>query len=242
MLTPNDGEVGSVSIDIKKQARFAGALYFAVLLIAPFGLIYVPSKLLDRTNAAATAEHIRNSEFLLRLGMVSEVIHEILWVFVVLALYDLLKHIHKNQARQMLILGALVSVPVVLVTVVFEVAALFLAGDLPFLSTFTRPQLDSLTLLFYRLHGQGLNIASIFWGLWLFPFGALVIKSRFLPQWLGWLLMLAGFGYVASALTVLLSPEYQAMVDRVTGILEFGELPIILWLLIVGARPPKPSI
>ena len=94
MLTPNDGEVGSVSIDIKKQARFAGALYFTVLLIAPFGLIYVPSKLLDRTNAAATAEHIRNSEFLLRLGMVSEVIHEILWVFVVLALYDLLKHIH----------------------------------------------------------------------------------------------------------------------------------------------------
>jgi hypothetical protein len=241
MSTLNDNQDRNVSTDVKKQARFAGALYFAVLLIAPFGLIYVPGKLLDRTNAAATAEHIRNSELLFRLGMVSEVVHEILWVFVVLALYDLLKRIHKNQARQMLILGALVSVPVVLIAVVFEVAALFLAGDLPFLNTFSRPQLDSLTLLFYRLHGQGLNIASIFWGLWLFPFGSLVIKSRFLPQLLGWLLILAGLGYVASAFTVLLSPEYQGMVDRVAGVLEFGELPIILWLLIVGARVPKPS-
>jgi hypothetical protein len=153
MLSPNDNRVRDVRTDIKKQARFVGALYFAVLLIAPFGLIYVPSNLLDRTNAVATAEHIRNSELLLRLGMVSEVIHEILWVFVVLALYDLLKCINKNQARQMLILGALVPVPVVLITVVFEVAALFLASDLPFLNTFSRPQLDSLTLLFYRLHG-----------------------------------------------------------------------------------------
>jgi hypothetical protein len=78
--------------------------------------------------------------------------------------------------------------------------------------------------------------------LWLFPFAALVIKSRFLPQLLGWLLLLAGFGYVASAFTVLLLPEYQGTVDRVAGILEFGELPIILWLLIVGARPPKPLV
>jgi hypothetical protein len=68
MLTPNDNQDRNVSTDIKKQARFAGALYFAVLLVAPFGLVYVPNKLLDRTNAAATAEHIRNSELLLRAG------------------------------------------------------------------------------------------------------------------------------------------------------------------------------
>jgi hypothetical protein len=34
MLTPNENQDCNVSTDIKKQARFAGALYFAVLLIA----------------------------------------------------------------------------------------------------------------------------------------------------------------------------------------------------------------
>jgi hypothetical protein len=221
---------------IKKQARIAGAWYFAVLLIAPIGLVYVPNLLYVRENATATADHIRASETLLRIGISSELIHEVLWVFVVLALYRLLKPVNENRAREMLILGALVSVPIVFLNVLNEVAALLLVSGANFLAVFTRPQLDALALLFFRLHGQGLNVASIFWGLWLFPFGTLVIRSGFIPRFLGALLFLAGAGYVVSAFTTLLLPQYARPVETVAGILEYGELPIILWLLIWGAR------
>lgn len=221
---------------VKKQARVAGAWYFLVLLIAPIGLVYVPRQLYVRGDAAATADHIRASETLLRIGLSSEVLHEVLWVFVVLALYRLFKPVDEWRSREMLILGALLSVPIVFVSVLAEIAALLLSRGGEFLAGFDRSQLDTLAMLFYRLHGQGLNLASIFWGLWLFPFGVLVIRSAFIPRILGVLLFLAGAGYVTSAFTTLLLPQFESLVDMVAGILEFGELPIILWLLIWGAR------
>jgi hypothetical protein len=227
---------------IKRQARVAGVSYFLVLLIAPVGLEYVPAKLYVRGDAAATADHIRASESLLRIGISTELLHEVFWIFVVLALYRLLKPVNEDRAREMLILGALVSVPIVFVNVVNEIAAMLLVGGADFFAAFTRPQLDALAMLFYRLHGQGLNVASIFWGLWLFPFGTLVIRSGFIPRFLGWLLLPAGAGYVASAFTTLLFPQYEHSVDTIAGILEFGEVPIIFWLLIWGARFPASQV
>lgn len=79
------------------------------------------------------------------------------------------------------ILGALVSVPIMFLNVLSEIAALILVSGADFLSVFDKPELDALALLSLRLHGQGIIIASIFWGLWLFPFGILVIRSRFIP-------------------------------------------------------------
>ena len=223
---------------IKNQARTAGVLYFIVLLIAPIGLVYVPGKLYVRGNAAATADHIRASESLLRIGISTELIHEVVWVFVVLALYRLLKPVDENHARQMLILGALVSVPIVFVNVLNEIAAMLLVSGTDFLAAFNTPQLDALAFLFYRLHGQGLSVASIFWGLWLFPFGTLVIRSGFIPRFLGLLLIIAGVGYVISSFTTLLLPQSKGTVDMIAGVLEYGELPIIFWLLIWGAKTP----
>jgi hypothetical protein len=225
---------------IKKRARTAGVLYFLVLIIAPIGLKYVPDQLYVRGDATATADHIRASELLLRIGISSELVHEVIWVFVVLALYRLFKPVSETYARQMLILGAFVSVPIVFINVLNEVAAMLLVSGANFLAVFDKRQLDALAFLFFRLHGQGLNVASIFWGAWLFPFGILVIKSGFIPRLLGFLLIIAGLGYLTSSFTTLLLPNYQSTVDSIAGVLEFGELPIILWLLIWGARTPKP--
>lgn len=223
----------------KKQARTAGLLYFLVLIIAPIGLMYVPGRLYVRGDAAATADRIRACGSLLRIGISSELVHEVIWVFVVLALYRLFKPISETYARQMLILGALVSVPIVFINVLNEIAALMLVSGANFLAVFERRQLDALAFLFFRLHGQGLNVASIFWGAWLLPFGMLVIKSGFIPRLLGFLLIIAGVGYLASSFTTLLLPTYESLVDRIAGVLEFGELPVIFWLLIWGARTPK---
>ena len=67
-------------------------------------------------------------------------------------------------------------------------------------------------MLFLRLHGQGIVINEIFWGLWLFPFGVLVMRSGFLPRILGVWLIVNGFAYLAASLTSLLLPGYAAVV------------------------------
>jgi len=155
----------------QQQARVAGVLYLLIALSAPIGLLYVPGKLIVPGNATATADNIRSSEWLLRIGMASELNHQVIAVFLVLALYRLLRAVNEIHAKQMVILGALVSVPIMFVNVLNEIAALVLVSGADFLSVFEKPQLDALAYLFLRLHGQGITVASIFWGLWLFPFG-----------------------------------------------------------------------
>ena len=222
---------------IKKQAHIAGVLYVLASIMAVFAWVYVDGKVFVRDDATATANNIRASETLLRLGIAGELIGSIIFIFVVLALYRLFKSVSEKHAMAMALL-LLISTPISLLAVVGELAALIVAGGGSFLSTFDQHQLDSLSYLFYRLHGQALVIAQIFWGLWLFPFGTLVIRSGFIPRFLGVLLCLAGLGYLIATFTFLVVPSYKQVGSQIAMILELGELPIIFWLLIWGAKVP----
>lgn len=223
----------------REALRTAGLLYFLMAIIAPIGLMYVPSTLIVTGDATATADNIRASVWLLRIGIGSELFHQTIAVFLVMALYRLFKPVNEQHAKLMVILGALVSVPIMFLNVLNEIAALMMVSGASFLSAFEKSQLDALALLFLRLHGEGTNIASIFWGLWLFPFGILVIRSGFIPRILGVLLFIAGSGYLASSFTSILLPQYAQLVGQVAMVLMFGELPIIFWLFIKGLRPSR---
>ncbi len=227
----------------KQQARFAGLLYFLTCIPAPFSLIYLPSVLIVRGNATATAANILAHESMLRLGMAGELISAVAFVFVTLALYRLFESVDKRQASLMVTLYAL-SVPISFLNVLNEIAALTLARGADFLSVFTKPQLDAMAMLFMRLHSFGLLVAAIFWGLWLVPFGILVYKSGFFPRFLGVWLIVNCFGYVIPTLTAFVLPQYRDVVTRFAWPVLLGELAIGLYLLIKGVRdqPLTPAV
>jgi hypothetical protein len=217
----------------KKMAKLAGLLYFVTSIFGAFSLLYIPSTFIVSGNAAATASKILDGEKLFRLGILSEVIGFTGFIFVVGALYLLFRGVDKTQAGAMFVLMVM-SIPISLVSVVNEIAALMLVRGGDFLSALDQPQREALAMLFLRMHGQGAVVAQFFWGLWLIPFGILVYRSGFLPRILGVLLVIACFGYLTDSLVALrLLPE---VFGRVLGKLTLAELPIILWLLIVGAK------
>ncbi len=219
----------------KKTARIAGLLYMLLALTGVFNLIYVPSTLIVSGDAAATANNITSSELLFRTGILSGLISNVIFVFLVLVLYRLLKDVSHKQAILMVTL-VVISVSTTFANTFNQIAALILLSGADFLSVFENPQLESVAYVFLRLHSYGLQIIQIFWGLWLFPFGFLVYKSRFIPKVLGVLLMIAGFAYLLSSFTFLVVPQYKDAISPLITLLETGELPIIFWLLIVGAR------
>src|SRR5438132_1336325 len=137
----------------KKQARLAGLLYFLASVPAPFGLIYVPNKLIVLNDATATANHIRASESLLRFGIGCELLSSFMFIFVVLALYRLFKAVNETHAVAMMIL-ILISIPISLLSVVNEIAALVVVSGADFLSVFDTGQLNTLAYLFMRLHSR----------------------------------------------------------------------------------------
>ncbi|MEZ4293281.1 MAG: DUF4386 domain-containing protein [Myxococcota bacterium] len=225
--------------ETKRLARVAGYWYLALFFIAPISLLYVPGKIVVAGDAVATAENLRRHDGLLRLGIGTELLHQALVIFLVLALYKLFRPVDEFLAKQLVVLGALVSVPIMFVNVLNDVAASILASRPDFLAGFDGAQLDALAYLFVKLHGRGIVVASVFWGLWLFPFGRLVIRSRFIPPILGWLLMVAGGAYLAAAFVTLVAPALAPYVSPVTMPLEIAEVPIIFWLAIWGARTPR---
>jgi hypothetical protein len=227
----NAGDISS----LKKQSRIAAALYFLNGLPAPFALLYVPSTLIVRGNAAATANNVRDSETLLRLGMAGELFSATLVIFAVLAFYTLFKAVSAKHARAMLVL-MLIATPISYLNVLNDLAAITFASGPEFLSSFAQPQRDALVLFFLRLHNQGLALAQIFWGLWLFPFGIAVIRSGFIPRFVGIAVMIAGFGYVISSSVSLFLPASAQGIGQLAQILGVGELAFF-WLLIWGAKP-----
>jgi hypothetical protein len=224
---------------IQNKARFAGLLYLLTAIPNVSYLIYVPSVLIVPGDATATAGRIMASESLFRMGIVSELAGATIFIFVVLALQDLLKSVNKKYASLM-VTFFVISVPISCVNVLNQIAVLRLLRGDSFLSVFDQHQLDALVMVFLNLHGYGTVVAQIFWGLWLFPFGVLVFKSGVLPRILGVLLIIGCFGYIAASVTVLLFPTSGHMVHEL--LLAPGgvaELSILLWLLIKGvqARP-----
>jgi len=219
-----------------RKARVAGLLYVLASVVGGVRLIYIPSVLIVHRDATATANNIAAHELLFRTGIVSYLVASTLFIFVVLALYRLLEGVDRPLAVVMVILGCLVQAPIFFVNTANDIAALLFARGADFLSAFDKPQHAALAALFLDLHHQ-LDLAnSIFWGLWLLPFGLLVYRSGFLPRILGVWLMVACFSYLALSLTGLLAPQYEDTVWKYASPVNLGEVAMMLWLLIVGAR------
>lgn len=213
------------------HARLAGWLYLLVIPLGIFGGLYVPSKLIVSGDAAATAANLLASESLFRLGIVSELLASIDMLFVVLLLYGLLKFVNKSMALLMVMLVA-AGASIAMLSKVFQFAPLMLAGSDP--AGFTAGQVQALITLFLGLHNRGGNIAFIFWGLWLFPLGWLVVKSGFFPRIIGILLMIASFGYALNSFAILLG--YSLGIGMFSAL---GEIVFILWLLIRGVNAER---
>ena len=229
--------------DERRQARLAGLLYFLVALIAPYGLIVVPARLWVSGDAQATAQRIAANPGVLHLGIATELVHQTIEVFMVLVLYQLFKPVHRMLARQMLVLG-LVPIPMVFLNVLGEVAASIFANGPTWLHAFDRAQLDALALLAMQLHAHGLQLAAVFWGLWLLPLGLLSLRSGFIPKVFGASAIAGGIGYVLGATTDLVAPQLQSALATPAFVLQLGEPAMILWLLLGGAtrgRAPAPA-
>ena len=220
----------------KATARLAGILYLVMGIPAWFSLVSIPSALYVHGNATATMRNVMNAESLYRLGILSELVSQTIFIFLVLVFYDLFKDVDRKQARLMVTL-VVVAVAIEFVNCVNLIAPLVVLSGADYLSVFSKPQLDALAFTFLKLRHSGLDVVGLFWGLWLVPLGVLVMKSRFIPRLLGVLVIAAGVAYIVGSVTAIIWPAQRDIVSRFTlPIGGVGELLLVLWLLVIGAK------
>jgi Domain of unknown function (DUF4386) len=223
-----------------KAARIAGAVYSSMVLTGPFSLVYAPSKLIARGDAAATASNVISHEALFRLWIISDLWMHVIFICLGVTLYRLLNGVSKPWALAMMGF-VLVSSAVGFLNTLNNIAALILFRGADFLNVFDGAQRNALGMLFLRLHSQGNFINETFWGLWLFPFGLLVFRSGFLPRIIGAWLMVNCFAWLVLSPIALFAPSYYDAAFRYAQPFLFGELVIMLWLVIKGAKVTSPA-
>lgn len=218
-----------------RLARLTGFIYGPLMLVlGPFGILYVPTALVVAGDPATTAQNILSHLSLFRLSIVTALLVQVTHIFIVLLLYKLLKPAGRNLAALMVIF-MLLGIPITMANELNHVAvAQLLSGN--YLSSFSTVQLQALAMLFHQLHETvTLSIASIFWGLWLLPMGLLVTRAGFISKIPGVLLIVAGVGYLVDSLARLIWPEYgTSALATVANAAVFGEIVFPFWLLIRG--------
>ncbi|MFV2061741.1 MAG: DUF4386 domain-containing protein [Gammaproteobacteria bacterium] len=217
-------------MDPNKTARIAGLLYVLLIPLGVFGIMYIPSTLIVPGDAAATASKIIANESAFRFSIVSALLTQLVNLWLVLFLYKLLKPVNKNYAVLMVVF-IMVAVPIAMVNELNNIAVLMLLSNHEYLSEFSSQQLQALVPFFLDLHESGINLAGIFWGLWLFPMGYLVYKSGFIPKLIGVLLVIACVGYLLDSFIYFIIPNVGFAFSEY---LFFGEIAISFWLLIKG--------
>jgi Domain of unknown function (DUF4386) len=218
-----------------QTARLAGLLYLLVVLTGIFSLAYVPGQLFVKGDPAKTFANLTAHETLFRLSIASSAVCYVAFTLLPLALYQLLKPVDGFVAKVMVVL-AILSVPISLLNLQNKYAVADLIGSAQSPSLTAAANFPEQAQLYLDQYNNGLLIATLFWGLWLLPFGYLVFKSGFLPKLLGVLLMLGCLGYVVNFLGSTVAADYSSWgVSAYFGLLpSIGEIGACLWLLLVG--------
>jgi len=222
----------------RETARLGGLLWLFATVAGGFGLSYIRSKVIVPDDAAATVANIMASEFLYRAAIVGALLSQIFMFFFGLTLFRVFKNVNEVLAR-LLLISIMMSVGIAVVNTLNHFEALLILSQADYLKVFNPEQLKAMAMTSLRLaNGSGQGLLEIFWAPFYFSFGLLVIRSKFLPQVLGVLLMIMGVGFATNILEKFLIPQFHPVLfTRLAMSLgALGGIPTILWLLIMGAQ------
>ena len=211
--------------------RSAGLVYLVLILSSSGGYATMTSLLGDDLQRVLARLAARHALFIFAFAAMA--IGFVAWVVLAFMLYGLMGSSGRLLGLLMLIFtlaGAAMNFVVLshLLPLVTPASAAMDASKLaPILQSYNR----------------ALLLAQLFSGLWLFPYGWLVVRSRIAPRLLGWLLFIGGFGYLGVFATAFHPSLDRLMAYRIISLpvgvaALLGEFGMCLWLLIKGAREP----
>ena len=218
-----------------RTARLTGLAYLYIIIAGLFAQIAVRGQLVAYDDPAATAANILGAEMLYRVGFVAELFMTGADILVALGLYRLLMVVDRHVSLAGMVFR-LVSAAIAGTKALFFLMPLVLLNMDPQAGGFAPGELERLSVLSLRLHGQAYNISLFFFGLDCLIIGWLIWKSGFLPRLIGAGVFVAGLCYLATSLMIFLTPALAASGWFMLLFLPclVAEAALMLWLLVRG--------
>lgn len=220
---------------IQKFARIAGALYLLIAVVSIVAHFYVPSQLIVPGDAAATATNIMASTPLFRLGIASELVILLSEIVLLVILYVLLRPVSKTLSLVAAV-SRLAMTTIHAINLLNSFIVLLLISGAAYLMVFEPAQLNAVAMVFIDAHHYGFTIGIVFLFLHAAILGYLIIKSGYLPKFLGVLFIIASLGYLIDSFSLLLIPSYTTTPAIIALSIAVAEIAFPLWLLIKGVN------
>jgi hypothetical protein len=216
---------------VQRYARVAGVLVLISIFAGAFGEVYVPNKLFVPGDAAATAKNIADSILLFRASFAIYLVEAVCDISLILIFYVLLRPVNRNIALLAAFFGLVSTATFAFAEFFYFASSLCTSGD-GFLSTLSRDQRNTFTLLSLTLYEYGGSVFMVFYGIVSVLRGYLIFRSGYFPRLLGALLVFGGLGFVAKNFVLVLAPQYDSGVLLLPMFIAMT--PLALWLLVKG--------
>ena len=192
-----------------RTARITGVLYLSLAITGGLGFLVIRPRLFASGDPDATLSNLVQHETLARVGVALELGVVVAQALTAVWFYMLFRTAHAVAAGSVAAFGLVNAVTVM--TSGALLATTINIGDQPVGDPAATVQ--TLYLVSNNLWGVG----NLFFGLWLMPMGVCVLRSRWMPRPLGWLLVGGGIGYLASTFVSLLAPGAQPIADTASA-------------------------
>lgn len=221
----------------RNLARLAGVFQLLEALTAAFGQVIVVDRMVVYSSAATTAANILGHAQLYWLGLASSLIGILCHVTWGLLMFELFRPVSRRisgLAAFVILVGCAVQA---LTSILYLGPLLVLRSAVP-ASAFSTAQLQSLALLCFRLYSYAYDIYLVFFGTWCVLIGWLIFRSGFMPRVLGVLVAFSGAGWM-----LFLAPPFarHLFIPYIAGASAIGEVPLLIWCLVVGVREQRGS-
>ena len=209
-----------------RSARMTGLLYLGLAITGVVGFLLIRPRLFVADDPGATLARLVEHESLARIGIALELLIVLTQALTAVWFYRLFHRAVPFAAGSIAAFG-LVNAAAILGSAALLASAIKVALD---------PMGDAAATvqLMYVVSGNLWGVGALFFGLWLIPMGWCVLRSRWMPRPLGWLLVAGGVGYLLSVFVGYLVPEVGFVADALTFPATAGEFWMIGYLLVRG--------
>lgn len=238
-LTPTPSAGRTTPFNLRAYGRVIALLYLLIAGVAGFTHFYLPSRFIVPGDAQATAANLLASPALYRVGSVGgELIILLSELVLTVMLFMLFRHVNRTVALVATVARLIMTGIHGLNLLNTFFALTLLTGDTPFGVAASGERLAS-GMLFLEAHQYGFSLGTAFLSLHALALGYLIYTCGFLPRLLGVLFVLAGLGYLADSLALLLTSQYAVTPVFIALPIAVAEVSFPLWLLIKGADLPR---
>jgi hypothetical protein len=212
--------------------RVIGWIWVGYFLIGVLGTLLTKGIVVP-TDAASTANNILAHANLYRAGFAVDLVSNLIYIALTALVFQLFRPVNPTLAL-LAAFFSLVGCTVQIMGELLRVAPTVVLANPQLASAFGAPQLQASALLSVTLYKSVFYISFVLFACFELVIGNLILRSTFLPRWIGWWWVAGGIG----GLTFLWSPLATAIWPLLLAA-GAGEFVLPLWLLIKGVNNSK---